>query len=173
MPLVFTGAMDYWPNVDAVEWFAGEILPGLAARWPALRFYIVGRNPAAAVRKLAGERVAVTGAVADIRPYLKHAVAAVAPLRVARGIQNKVLEAMAMALPVVVARVCGEAVDACAGRDLLLAGDAQDYARELDALLGSPGMRSAMGEAARRQVLRRYSWDAHLSVIDPYLDARS
>jgi sugar transferase (PEP-CTERM/EpsH1 system associated) len=171
IPLVFTGAMDYWPNADAVVWFAGEVLPELAARWPDLNFYVVGRNPVAAVRKLAGERVVVTGAVADVRPYLKHAAAAVAPLRIARGIQNKVLEAMAMALPVVVARACGEAVDARAGRDLLLADEAGDYVRELDALLASPGMRSAMGEAARRQILRRYSWDAHLSAIDPYLDA--
>jgi sugar transferase (PEP-CTERM/EpsH1 system associated) len=171
IPLVFTGAMDYWPNVDAVAWFAGEVLPELTSRWPALRFYIVGRNPAAAVRKLANERVVVTGAVADIRPYLQHAVLAVAPLRLARGIQNKVLEAMAMALPVVVARACGEAVDACAGRDFLLADDARDHAGQIDTLLGAPEMRAAMGEAARKQVLRRYSWDAHLAAIDRHLDA--
>jgi glycosyltransferase involved in cell wall biosynthesis len=97
----------------------------------------------------------------------------VAPLRVARGIQNKVLEAMAMALPVVVARACGEAVDARAGEDFLLADDAQDYVSGVETLLGSPEMRSAMGAAARQRVLRRYSWDAHLAAIDRYLDAMS
>jgi glycosyltransferase involved in cell wall biosynthesis len=97
---------------------------------------------------------------------------AVAPLRVARGIQNKVLEAMAMGLPVVVARGCGEAVDACAGKELLLADDARDFAGQVDRLLRAPAMRAAMGDAARERVLRRYSWDAHLSAIDRYLDAR-
>ncbi|MDR2788922.1 MAG: TIGR03087 family PEP-CTERM/XrtA system glycosyltransferase [Candidatus Accumulibacter sp.] len=171
IPLVFTGAMDYWPNVDAVEWFAGEMLPGLVARWPHLRFYIVGRNPTAAVWKLAGERVVVTGAVVDVRPYLKYAAVAVAPLRVARGIQNKVLEAMAMALPVVVARGCGEAVDAVPERDLLLAGSAEEHVRQIAALLESPERCASMGAAARRQVVRRYAWDAHLSIIDHHVEA--
>ncbi|MBN8507411.1 MAG: TIGR03087 family PEP-CTERM/XrtA system glycosyltransferase, partial [Burkholderiales bacterium] len=102
-PIVFTGAMDYWPNVDAVVWFAREVLPRLAERWPALRFHIVGRNPAPSVRALASPAVNVTGTVADVRPWLQHAAVVVAPLRLARGIQNKILEAMAMARPVVAA----------------------------------------------------------------------
>jgi len=95
--LVFTGAMDYWPNVDAVTWFAQEIFPAIHAARPQTRFYIVGSRPTPAVcelTKLPG--VTVTGTVADIRPYLAHARFAVAPLRIARGLQNKVLEAMAM-----------------------------------------------------------------------------
>ncbi|MDR2113127.1 MAG: TIGR03087 family PEP-CTERM/XrtA system glycosyltransferase [Candidatus Accumulibacter sp.] len=170
IPLVFTGAMDYWPNVDAVEWFAKAIFPRLEAR-PGVRFHIVGRNPAAAVLALAGERVAVSGTVPDVRPYLRHAAVVVAPLRIARGIQNKVLEAMAMGRPVVVASGCGGAVDAVAGRDFLLADSADEHVRQIGGLLDSPARRAGIGEAARRRVLDRYSWEAHLSAIDPHLAA--
>lgn len=171
IPLVFTGAMDYWPNVDAVKWFAEDILPRLLAHRPNLRFYIVGRSPTPAVQELAGERVVVTGTVPDVRPYLKHAAVVVAPLRIARGIQNKVLEAMAMALPVVVAKGCGEAVDAVHQRDFVLAESVEDHVREIGALLDSPEKWATMGQAARRRVVDCYSWDAHLSVIDRVLDS--
>lgn len=171
IPLVFTGAMDYWPNVDAVKWFAEGIFPQLLARWPALRFYIVGRSPTAAVQELSSERVVVTGTVPDVRPYLRHASVVVAPLRVARGIQNKVLEAMAMGLPVVVAKGCGEAVDAVPERDLLLADSAEEHVRQIALLLEFPERRASVGAAARRQVVQRYSWDAHLSIIDQHLEA--
>ena len=170
IPLVFTGAMDYWPNIDAVQWFVSDMMPHLLPRWPTLRFYIVGRSPTEAVQALASERVVVTGTVPDVRPYLRHAAAVVAPLRVARGIQNKVLEAMAMGQPVVVAKGCGEAVDAVAERDLLLADSVDDHVQQINALLESPEKREAMGRAARLQILARYSWDAHLSVIDTHLD---
>ena len=99
--LVFTGAMDYWANADAVAWFAAEVLPRVRAVEPAARFWIVGSNPSAAVQQLAAADVTVTGRVADVRPYLANASVAVAPLRVARGVQNKVLEAMGMARPLV------------------------------------------------------------------------
>jgi sugar transferase (PEP-CTERM/EpsH1 system associated) len=94
--IVFTGAMDYWANVDAVTWFAGVIFPQLSKNYPALKFYIVGSKPTKEVIALANHKVVVTGAVNDIRPYIAHAKLAVAPLRIARGIQNKILEAMAM-----------------------------------------------------------------------------
>lgn len=168
-PLVFTGAMDYWPNIDAVSWFATEIFPALLTRWPGLRFYIVGRAPAPAVSALAGEHVVVTGTVDDVRPYLQHATVVVAPLRLARGIQNKVLEAMAMGLPVVASQECAGPVDAVPDRDFMTAGTVGDYLRQIEALLQSPERRAAMGGAARQQVLARYSWEAHLSRIDRYL----
>lgn len=170
LPLVFTGAMDYWPNIDAVTWFSAEVLPLLRQRWPALRFYIVGRSPAPAVQALASEHVLVTGTVPDVRPYLQYASVVVAPLRVARGIQNKVLEAMAIGLPVVASQECAGAVDAVPERDFLTAGSVEDYVRQIECLLQSPARASAMGKAAREQVLARYSWDAHLSRIDRYLD---
>ena len=173
LPLVFTGAMDYWPNIDAVSWFAKDIFPPLQQRWPGLRFYIVGRSPAPAVQALAGEHVVVTGTVDDVRPYLQHAALVVAPLRLARGIQNKVLEAMAMGMPVVASQECAGAVDAVPERDFLTAGTVADYQLQIETLLQSPERATAMGKAARQQVLARYSWDAHLSVIDRYLDEPS
>ncbi|WP_432377742.1 TIGR03087 family PEP-CTERM/XrtA system glycosyltransferase [Duganella sp. P38] len=123
--LVFTGAMDYWPNVDAVTWFAQEVLPAVRQAAGDVLFYIVGARPSAAVQKLAElPGVHVTGTVPDVRPYVAHATLCVAPMRIARGIQNKVLEAMAMARPVLVSPQALEGIDAVPGRELLLAGDA-------------------------------------------------
>jgi sugar transferase (PEP-CTERM/EpsH1 system associated) len=169
MPVVFTGAMDYRPNIDAVKWFADEMLPRLRVPWPALRFHIVGRNPSPAVQALAGEAVAVTGTVPDVRPYLQHAAVVVAPLRLARGIQNKILEAMAMGRPVVAARECAEAITARRGTELIDAADADAFVREVDALLREPLRAAAIGVAGRLRVLRDYSWDAHLSAFERHL----
>lgn len=169
-PLVFTGAMDYWPNIDAVTWFTAEILPRLLEKSPQLRFYIVGRNPAPAVAALAGEHVVVTGTVPDVRPYLQHAALVVAPLRVARGIQNKILEAMAMARTVVAAQPCVEAIDAVPGKEIVAATTVDDYVRSIDELLEAPDKASAIGEAARRRIKENYSWEAHMSGIDRYLE---
>ncbi|MFX1678183.1 TIGR03087 family PEP-CTERM/XrtA system glycosyltransferase [Mitsuaria sp. CC2] len=172
LPLVFTGAMDYWPNVDAVQWFAAEVLPQLRQRWPTLRFTIVGRAPTPAVLALAGEAVRVTGTVPDVRPYLQHAAAVVAPLRLARGVQNKILEAMAVGRPVVAARSCVEALGAdgvLAGQDLLSADSAADYLELVHALLSAPTRAQAIGQQARERVLRQFSWQAHLAKLDGYL----
>jgi sugar transferase (PEP-CTERM/EpsH1 system associated) len=169
IPLVFTGAMDYWPNIDAVTWFVSEILPGLRATWPQLRFYIVGRSPPPAVLALAGMYVVVTGTVPDVRPYLQHAALVVAPLRVARGIQNKILEAMAMARPVVASTACVQAIDARPGDELVSAEQAQDFIREISALLKSPARAAATGQAGRQRVVASYSWAAHLGRIDRHL----
>jgi len=169
-PLVFTGAMDYWPNVDAVNWFVAEILPALLRSHPDLKFYIVGRSPTPAVTALANEHVVVTGTVPDVRPYLRYAAAVVAPLRLARGIQNKVLEAMAMGAPVVASQECAGPVDAVQERDFLTAGTVADYQHQIERLLQSPEQAAAMGKAARAQVLARYSWDAHLSRIDRFIE---
>ena len=171
LPLVFTGAMDYWPNIDAVCWFASEMLPALRQRWPALRFHIVGRNPAPAVRALAGEAISVSGTVPDVRPYLQHAAAVVAPLRLARGIQNKVLEAMAMARPVVAASVCTEAIDAIPGRHLLSADTPDEYVHALSTLLSHPAQAQALGQAGRLQVEQAYGWDGQLAALDAHLAA--
>lgn len=167
--VVFTGAMDYAPNVDAVAWFASEMLPRLRARWPALRFHIVGRSPTPAVRALAGEAVHVTGTVPDVRPYLQHAGVVVAPLRLARGIQNKVLEAMAMGRPVVAARECTDALTAQPGRELLAAATADDYVRAIDGLLAAPAHADAIGRGGRSRVLADYVWEAHLGAFERHL----
>ena len=167
--VVFTGAMDYWPNVDGVTWFVQDVLPGLRQRHPGLRFCIVGRNPTAAVRALADDHVLVTGTVPDVRPYLQHASAVVAPLRVARGIQNKILEAMAMQQPVVTVSSCAEAIGATDTQGLLRADDPTAMVQQLDGLLRDAARRTALGESARRFVEQRYSWQAHLRSIDDHL----
>jgi sugar transferase (PEP-CTERM/EpsH1 system associated) len=171
LPIVFTGAMDYWPNIDAVTWFAQDMLPRLRKQWPAVRFHIVGRSPSAALRALAGDAVAVSGTVPDVRPYLQHAAVVVAPLRLARGIQNKILEAMAMGRPVVATSECAEAIGATAGTELQWAADADAFVREIDALLRSPARAVAIGHAGRQRVLRDYSWSAHLSAFEQHLGA--
>lgn len=169
VPIVFTGAMDYWPNIDAVTWFVKDILPGLLKTWPEIRFYIVGRSPPPSVRALACDTVVVTGTVADVRPYLQHAALVVAPLRVARGIQNKILEAMAMARPVVASQACVDVIDAVVGEELISASQVNDFILEIDALLKAPGRSASVGAAGRSRVLKSYSWTAHLSVIDLHL----
>jgi sugar transferase (PEP-CTERM/EpsH1 system associated) len=170
IPIVFTGAMDYWPNVDAARWFTQDVLPHLRREWPTLRFHVVGRSPTSDVRALSSQGVNVTGGVPDVRPYLQHAAVVVAPLRLARGIQNKILEAMAMARPVVAAASCVEAMYAEAGRDLLVASRAEDWLEAIGRVLGDPACASALGAAARRCVTRRYSWEENLSVLDRHLE---
>lgn len=167
--LVFTGAMDYWPNVDAVEWFAAEVFPKLAARFDDLRFYIVGARPTPAVQALARlPGVVVTGTVPDVRPYLAHAAVSVAPLRVARGVQNKVLEAMAMALPVVVSPQALEGIDAAPGAEVLLADGAEDFAQAVTRVLGEDDR--TLRTRARERVERLYSWPSNLANIEARLE---
>ena len=173
IPVVFTGAMDYWPNVDAAVWFAGEVLPRLRQQHPAVRFIIVGRSPDPKVQALAGEGVVVTGTVDDVRPYLAHAAVVVAPLRIARGIQNKVLEAMAMARPVVASTACAGPIAAAPGEELLAAESTDDYVQAIARLLANPAHADNIGDAARRCVLGHYSWDAHLALIDRFLEEQS
>jgi sugar transferase (PEP-CTERM/EpsH1 system associated) len=162
--LVFTGAMDYWPNIDAVTWFAREIFPCLRGRYPGLHFYIVGSSPASAVTQLAGEPgVTVTGRVEDVRPYLQHALAAVAPMRIARGVQNKVLEAMAMEKPVIVSKKGLEGIDAVHGEHVLLAETPADYLACIDRVIQSEDTR--MGVEARRRISRYFNWDENLPEV--------
>lgn len=171
IPVVFTGAMDYWPNIDAAVWFAGEILPRLRMRYPGLRFSIVGRSPDQTVQALAGEGVRVTGTVDDVRPWIAHAAIVVAPLRIARGIQNKVLEAMAMARPVIASTACAGPIAAQLGEELLVAETADDYVAHIEMLLANRVRAEAIGKNARHCVLNHYSWEAHLAKIDRFLGA--
>lgn len=164
IPIVFTGAMDYWPNVDAVTWFAEAVMPALRAARPGLRFYVVGRRPTPAVEALAAQPgVIVTGGVPDVRPYLRHAAVAVAPIRVARGVQNKVLEAMAMARPVVCSPNAAEGIRADDGVELLVAATPEDYVARIGECLA--GERSGIGAAARRRVEAEYAWAASLAPL--------
>jgi sugar transferase (PEP-CTERM/EpsH1 system associated) len=164
--IVFTGQMDYAPNIDAVTWFADDVMPAVRARHPAARFAIVGRAPTGAVRALAGrEGVIVTGAVEDVRPWLAAAHVAVAPLRVARGVQNKVLEAMAMARAVVASPEAADGIDHAG----TIRVAPYDFAGAVGDLLDHPDDTRALGEAARARVLARYAWPARLARLDALL----
>jgi sugar transferase (PEP-CTERM/EpsH1 system associated) len=162
--IVFTGTMDYWPNADAMLWFAREVMPKLRARLCNVVLAVVGANPTPEVLALAASDVMVTGRVDDVRPYVAHADAVVAPLRLARGIQNKVLEGMAMGRAVVASPQAFEGVRAEPGRDLLVADGAAATADAICAVLAGahPGLR----EAARAAMERGYSWDRALDRLD-------
>lgn len=166
--VVFTGQMDYPPNIDAVCSFARTVFPRLRAKVPDARFAIVGRNPARAVAALARDPgVIVTGAVPDVRPWIARASAVVAPLGIARGIQNKVLEAMATGRPVVASPAAAEGLEPGEG---LIVADLPAMASELADLLGDAARCERLGAAARSHVEARYRWDARLAPLDALLD---
>lgn len=168
--LVFTGAMDYWANVDAVTWFAQEVFPHIYQRDPKARFYIVGGRPTSTVKQLESiAGVHVTGGVPDVRPYLAHAVVAVAPLRIARGVQNKVLEAMAMAKPVLATSAAVEGLETGASfiedTGIVVADDITECVEQsLQLLQGEPNA------AGRAYVLRYYTWAENLMRLDRLLE---
>ncbi len=166
---VFTGTMDYPPNADAVVWFATDILPIVRRSLPNAQFHVVGHSPNDSVLRLNKiEGVHVTGRVADVRPYVAHATASVAPLRIARGIQNKVLEAMALGRPVVVTQDGLEGIDAVPDKEVILADTAATFAAACVGLAtGTHGQ--AIGEAARACILRHYDWPVRLSRFDDML----
>ncbi|PZW46796.1 sugar transferase (PEP-CTERM/EpsH1 system associated) [Humitalea rosea] len=166
--LVFTGTMDYRPNIEAVSWFAREVMPALQTQRVAPVFHIVGANPTEAVRALARlPGVYVSGSVADTRPYIAHATAAVAPLRIARGIQNKVLEAMALGVPVIASPEAFEGVRALPGRDLLVAEGVAETVHAVMAVVG--GAHPGLGAAGRAAVARGHDWAVTLRRLDPLL----
>ena len=164
---VFTGAMDYWANVDAVKWFADEVWPKVRTAVPSARFFIVGSKPGPEVKALETvPGIHVTGRVPDVRPYLAHADLAVAPLRIARGTQNKVLEALAMARPVVCTPAAAAGLSVPASEAFRIEEDPAAYAQAVLALFGHGPHREG-----REQVIRGYSWDANLAAIDALLAA--
>ncbi len=167
--MVFTGAMDYWPNVDAVTWFAEQALPLVREAIPEALLCIVGMRPAPEVQRL-GERtgIHVTGGVPDVRPYLAHARAAVLPLRIARGIQNKVLEAMAMQLPVIATPGAMTGIQPFDGFAPVVSEDPRVLAEAAIARLRAPRLQD---RAARHCVLERYNWDANLERIARLLES--
>ncbi len=164
--IVFCGRMDYEPNIDGAEWFVREILPKVRERRPDAVFRIVGAAPAARVLALrATPGVEVTGTVPDVRPYLAAAAVVVAPLRVARGIQNKVLEGLAAGRPVVATPDALDGIAAQPGRDVLVGADAHDFATAVaDVLLGVAP--ANLGACGRRFVQRHHRWDAQLEALD-------
>lgn len=170
--IVFTGAMDYFPNVDGVAHFCHEILPRVQAAVPGARFTIVGRSPAAAVRRLASRAgVEVTGTVPDVRPYLMGAAVAVAPLRVARGAQSKILEAMASGLPVVCSTSVADGLGVGEPAGVEVTDDPEDFARRVVALMDDADRRRVAGAKARAHVERHHRWEDHGAGLEALLAA--
>ena len=162
--LLFSGQMDYPPNVAAVVRFATRVMPTIRASLPEARFQIIGRRPAPAVTALDGvENTRVWGRVEDMRPWLAAADLVVAPLEIARGVQNKVLEAMAMRRPVLASPEAATGIAARDGVELAIEGSDEGLAACALGLLAAPATRTAMGEAARHFVLTRQSWPTMLA----------
>lgn len=168
--LIFTGAMDYTPNIDAVHHFCSDIYPRVRKEVPEVRFLIVGLNPPASVLRLGRlPGVVVTGAVPDVRPFYAQASVCVAPLRIARGVQNKILQAMAMGLPVVATRRACEGIEARPERDLLVEDDPEAFATRVVELLRDPVRRVGLGRSARSFVEAHHAWEASLARLDALL----
>jgi len=168
--IVFTGAMNYFANVDGVVWFTKEILPLIRKEIPEIRFYIVGSNPTKEVLSLAlNSSVTVTGYVPDTREYLNKATVVVVPLRIARGIQNKILEAMAMGIAVVATPQAFEGIEAKPGRDLVLGENAEEIAEGVIGLIKEGSLRKSIGDNARRIVEKNYCWAKNLEKLNSIL----
>ncbi len=169
IPLVFTGAMDYWANVDAVTWFAREVFPRIYEQFSNSRFYIVGGNPSDAVRSLSRlEGVMVTGTVEDVRPFIKYGRISVAPLRIARGIQNKVLEAMAMGKPILATPAAMEGIRTSSILQTTVTDSAREMADKALALLDGNRLQATYAKN-REWVMDHYSWEKNLEKLGGYL----
>jgi sugar transferase (PEP-CTERM/EpsH1 system associated) len=172
--LLFTGAMDYQANVDGVSWFCAEIFPGIKATLPKAQFYIVGSNPNHFIRKLDnGDGIRVTGFVEDIRPFYAKADICVIPLRMARGIQNKVLEAMSMEKAVVATPQAIQGITAVNGKHIVVVDQPNEFAQEVVSLLNDTNRRFTMGRNARRFVKDNYNWQANMNKLEQLLITRS
>ena len=165
--IVFTGVMDYFPNIDAVVWFCDRVLPIVQRQIPEAGLTICGSRPTAAVRRLANRRgVTVTGRVPDTRPYMDRAEVFVAPMRMARGIQNKLLEALAMGLPGVVSEAAAAGTVVPDGEGILAADDPEEFAEHLARLLRDDAFRAAMAKKARAAAEANYRWETQLACLD-------
>jgi sugar transferase (PEP-CTERM/EpsH1 system associated) len=169
--LAFVGRMDYYPNQECMLDFCEHTLPLLKARCAGIELAIIGANPSAAIRRLAAiPGVTVTGSVPDVRPYLHRAALMVAPLNIARGTQNKILEAMALGVPVVASRVAAGGVDASAPEHLLVASSPQEYVEAIVRVLEDSGERARLSAAGRARVLASHAWDASMRRLDGIIE---
>jgi sugar transferase (PEP-CTERM/EpsH1 system associated) len=169
--IVFLGRMDYFPNIDGILWFIRDVFPRIRQAMPTAEVRIVGADPSAEIRRLASiDGVTVTGYVKDVRPYLVEAAVAIAPLRIARGTQNKILECMAAGIPVVSTAQAAKGIAATPGEHLLVADSADDFSRSVAALLGDAEWRIRLATAARAQVEQAHAWPASMRILDRVLE---
>ncbi len=170
--IVFTGRMSYYPNADAAEWFATTILPQVRAAVPDARFVVVGADPPRRVRRLRNlPGVVVTGYVQDMHEHLASAAVAVAPLRCATGIQNKILESMATGIPVVTTPDAVRAIEVTSGRHLLVARTAGEFAAQVSRALRDRPFADQIARQARALVETRYTWERSVGVLEGVYDS--
>jgi len=170
--ICFIGRMDYYPNQQAMLNFCNSMLPLIRVRWPAIKLIIVGAEPSLEIKNLA-ERpgVKVTGTVPDVRDYISSSALSVAPLVIARGTQNKILESMAMGVPVICSKNAAGGVDAVPGQHLLVAESPEEYADCIIRLLESADERRELSLAARQRILSSHSWPASMTKLDAIIGA--
>jgi len=169
--IAFVGRMDYFPNQEAMVRFCAEVLPRLRQRRPGIKLAIVGADPDASVRRLSEiPGVTVTGSVPDVRPHLGNAALTVAPLNIARGTQNKILEAMAQGVPVVASEIAARGVDAAPGEHLLVARTAEDYVAAILRILEDPRERARLSHAGRDRVRSNHDWSKSMRRLDAIVD---
>ena len=172
--IVFLGRMDYYPNIDGVLFFVKEIFPLIRKAVPHAEFRIVGSNPSRMVRNLSKIKgVSVTGHVPDVRPYLMDAALAVAPLRIARGTQNKILQFLAMRVPVVTTPQAAKGVEADSGRHFLVADGSESFAQKVLSLLQDSNLRENLSLAGRQLLEKAHCWPASMQILDRLLENRS
>ena len=168
-PIVMTGHMGYRPNYEGALWFIKEILPFVRKSAPNVRAYFVGTSPPGSLQAVASPAVVVTGRVPDTRPYLQFATAVIAPLRIARGVQNKVLEALAMNRPVVATREATRSLGVDAGVHLWIANSPQLFAEAILSAISGPD-RERIAQAGRDYVIQNHSWPHLLADLDAELE---
>jgi sugar transferase (PEP-CTERM/EpsH1 system associated) len=165
--IVFVGRLDYFPNIQGVVRFCRDVFPAIRAARPSAALTLVGAAPVAEVRRLAAlPGVTVTGTVDDVRPYARRAAVNVAPLTIARGTQNKILESMAMGVPVVSTRVAAAGVQAVPGEHIAVAELGPEFATQVLRLMENPAERRRFSEAARARVLSHHTWPSSMRVLD-------
>jgi sugar transferase (PEP-CTERM/EpsH1 system associated) len=169
--LSFVGRMDYFPNQECMVDFCSRTLPLLRERRPATKLVIIGADPTPAVRQLGAlPGVTVTGSVPDVRPYLRRSAAMVAPLNIARGTQNKILEAMAAGVPVVASRVAAGGVDAVDGEHFLTGASPADYVAAILRILEDAAERRRLALAGRARMLSHHAWDKSMQRLDSIIE---
>jgi glycosyltransferase involved in cell wall biosynthesis len=164
--VIFFGALNYFPNQDGVLYFLREVWPLIEKSTPKARLKIVGQDPTPEIRAHQGPRVEVAGKVDDLRPHLASAAVSIAPLRIGGGTRFKILEAMAMALPVVSTSLGAEGIDAEPGRHLLLGDDPASLAAAVSRVLSDPQLGSSLAREGRALVEERYSWDTAARTLE-------
>ncbi|HSQ05267.1 MAG TPA: TIGR03087 family PEP-CTERM/XrtA system glycosyltransferase, partial [Burkholderiales bacterium] len=163
----FVGRMDYYPNQECMFQFCANVLPRIQARRPGTKLYIIGADPSAAVRKLGDlPGVTVTGSVPDVRPLLRRSALMVAPLNIARGTQNKILEAMAAGVPVVTSSAAAGGVDAVGGEHFLVADEPAEYEEAILRLLSDPSERQRLATVGRERMLSHHNWQSSMRRLD-------